>query len=144
MHILTTIWRSKDNQTFKFGKLIEHNMRNIFLEKTYTKWAGESVPRSFSKNKKVSITLDLKFYTAFFIVCQVESYQSILKPKLQTTRFYNIKSLCKKQKRFATSLPISLSTWFLKKNISQFISYRLTKFCTPVAFTSWNIGEYIL
>ena len=31
----------------KFGQLIERNMRNIFLEKSYTKWGGETSPRPF-------------------------------------------------------------------------------------------------
>ena len=39
-HILSNILRSKDNQTIKFGQLIEYNMRNIFLEKSYTKCGG--------------------------------------------------------------------------------------------------------
>ena len=37
MHVLTNISRRKYDQTMKFGHLIEYNMRNIFLEKTYTK-----------------------------------------------------------------------------------------------------------
>ena len=37
IHILPNISRSKGNQTMKFGQLIEYNMRNIFLEKSYTK-----------------------------------------------------------------------------------------------------------
>ena len=32
----------------KFDHLIEHNMRNIFLEKLYTKYGGETIPKSFS------------------------------------------------------------------------------------------------
>ena len=35
--ILPNISRSKANQEIKFGQLIECNMRNIFLEKSYTK-----------------------------------------------------------------------------------------------------------
>ena len=31
----------------KFGQLIEYNMRSIFLEKSYTKYAGEAIPRTF-------------------------------------------------------------------------------------------------
>ena len=34
----------------KFGQLIERNMRNIFLEKWYTKRGGETSPRPFSEN----------------------------------------------------------------------------------------------
>ena len=40
--------RSKDNQTMKFGQLIECNMRNIFIKKPYTKCDGETSPRLFS------------------------------------------------------------------------------------------------
>ena len=46
MHILPNISRSKGNQAMKFGQLIEYNMANIFLEKSYTKWAGETIPRT--------------------------------------------------------------------------------------------------
>ena len=34
IHILPNISRSKDNQTIKFGQLIEYNMRNIFVAKS--------------------------------------------------------------------------------------------------------------
>ena len=42
----------------KFGELIEYNMRNIFLEKLYTKCGRETIPRPFSKKSKLSISLD--------------------------------------------------------------------------------------
>ena len=34
-HILPNISRSKNNQTMKFGQLIEYNMRNIFIENSH-------------------------------------------------------------------------------------------------------------
>ena len=49
IHILPNISRTKDNQTMKFGQLIEYNMRNIFVEKSYIKWGGETITRPFSK-----------------------------------------------------------------------------------------------
>ena len=55
--ILPNILRSKGNQTMKFGQLIECNMRNIFLEKTFTKYGGETSPRPFSEKLKLSISL---------------------------------------------------------------------------------------
>ena len=58
MHIFPDISRSKGNQTIKFGQLIEYNMRNIFLEKSYTKCGGETIPRPFSKKSKLSLSLD--------------------------------------------------------------------------------------
>ena len=42
IHILPNISRSKGNQKMKFGQLIECNMRNIFLEKSYAKYGGET------------------------------------------------------------------------------------------------------
>ena len=56
-HILPNISRSKGNKTMKFGQLIEHNMRNIFLGKSYTKCGGETISRLFFKKSKLSISL---------------------------------------------------------------------------------------
>ena len=49
LHILPYISRDKDNQSVKFGQLIEYNMRKIFLEKSYPKYGGETSPKRFSK-----------------------------------------------------------------------------------------------
>ena len=58
IHILPNISRSIFNQAMKFSQLIEYNKRNIFLEKSYTKFGGETIPRPFSKNSKLRICLD--------------------------------------------------------------------------------------
>ena len=58
IQILTNILTSKDNQVTKFGQLIEYNMRNILLEKSYTKCGGEASPRPFSEESKLSISRD--------------------------------------------------------------------------------------
>ena len=42
----------------KFGHLTEYNIRNIFVEKTYPKCGGETIPRPFPKKSKLSIFLD--------------------------------------------------------------------------------------
>ena len=65
----------------KFSQLIERNMRNIFLEKSYTECDGEISPRLFSEKWKLSISLDQLskiFYSFVFIVSQVEDYRNIL------------------------------------------------------------------
>ena len=49
IHVLPNILASKGNQTMKFDQLIECNMRNIFLQKAYTKCGGETNPRPFSE-----------------------------------------------------------------------------------------------
>ena len=58
LHILTNISRSKVNPTMEFSQLVEYNIRNIFPEKSYTKYGEETIPRSFSKKLKLSIYLD--------------------------------------------------------------------------------------
>ena len=36
----------------------EYNIRNIFLEKSYAKCGGETIPKPFFKKSKLSISLD--------------------------------------------------------------------------------------
>ena len=52
------ISRSKGNWTMKFGQLIECNIRNIFLEKSYAKFGAETSPGPFSEKLKLNISLD--------------------------------------------------------------------------------------
>ena len=66
MHILPNILH-KGNQTMKFHQLIEYSMSTVFLEKSYTKCGGETIPRPFLKKSKLSISLT--FYTVVYIVC---------------------------------------------------------------------------
>ena len=40
----------------KLGQLIEYDMRNTFLKKSYEKCGGETIPRPFSKKPKLSIS----------------------------------------------------------------------------------------
>ena len=70
MQILPNISRSKGNETMKFGHLIDYNMRNIFLEKSYTKCGGETSPRIFSRKLKLSISLNqyLKVFCSLFLL----------------------------------------------------------------------------
>ena len=44
---------SHEVKAMKFGQLIEYNMRNIFVEKSYTKCAGETIPRPLPKKSKL-------------------------------------------------------------------------------------------
>ena len=56
--ILSSISRNKSSQVMKVGQLIEYNLRNIFLEKLYTKCGGGTSPRLFSEKSKLSRSLD--------------------------------------------------------------------------------------
>ena len=77
MHVLPNTSRSKGNQAMKFGQLIECNMTNIFLKRSYTKCSGETSPRPFSEKFIQNISLDQQpkvLHSFFFIVFQVEGY----------------------------------------------------------------------
>ena len=41
IHILPNISRSKGNQTIKFGQVIQHNKKNIFIQKSFRKQRRE-------------------------------------------------------------------------------------------------------
>ena len=41
----------------KFGQLIECSIRNIFLEKSFTKYDGKTIIRPFSEKLKLTISL---------------------------------------------------------------------------------------
>ena len=89
---------SKNNPTIKLGKFIEYNMRNIFLEKSYRKCGGGNITGPFSKNSKLAYLCfkSPKFYIQFFfIVCQVEGYQNILKLCCRPLAFTSYKALLK-------------------------------------------------
>ena len=58
IYILPNISRSKGNQAMEFGQLLEHNIRYIFLEKSYPKCGEETIPKPFSKKSKLNISLD--------------------------------------------------------------------------------------
>ena len=98
--------RSKSNQTVKFGQFIEHSMRNIFLDKLYTKCGGKIIRRPFSKKSKLSISRDMQFV---FVVVQVEGYRHIVKLNCRPLAFTSYKAFLRHKKRSGTSLPASFS-----------------------------------
>ena len=49
IHVLPNISRSKDNQTMKFGQLIEYKLKNIFLQKSCRVLGRETSFRTSSK-----------------------------------------------------------------------------------------------
>ena len=84
----------------KFSQLIEHKMRNIFLQKLYTKRGGEASPRSSYEKSKLNKPLDQQsemLYSLFLLNVQVKVHQNILKLKYWLLAF--ILKLFKKTKR---------------------------------------------
>ena len=55
--MLPNISRRKGNEKLKFNELIEYSIRNIFIEKSYRKCGGETIPRPFPTKSNVSIPL---------------------------------------------------------------------------------------
>ena len=54
-------------------------MKNILLEKSYTKCGGESSNRPFSKNSKLSMSLDQQSESSYSLIslyAQVDDYQN--------------------------------------------------------------------
>ena len=92
IHILPNISKSKGNWTVKFGQLIKYNMRNGFLEKSYKKCDGESIPRPFSKKSKLSISLNQQSEFLFSLLyLQINEHQNILKLRCRPLVFTFIK-----------------------------------------------------
>ena len=58
IHILSNISRSKSNQTVNSSWLIEYNMRNTFLEKSYTEFGAEACSRPIHKKSNLTISLN--------------------------------------------------------------------------------------
>ena len=78
-----------------------------------------------------------------FIPWQNEDYQNIFKLSRRPLSFTSYKAFSKNKKMSGTSFPATFSAWFLKEYISLVILYYLTKFHCLVAFTSWDIGQYV-
>ena len=93
----------------KFGQLIEYNLKNIFLEKSQTKWGGETSSRPFSEKPKLSIYLwvnSLKVLFSLFILYvklrAIEIYWNEAASHLLLPHIY--KSFLKIKKSSGTSL----------------------------------------
>ena len=105
IYILPNISRSKGSQTIKFGQLIEYNMRNNFIEKSYRKVGGETIPTTFSKS--------------LFLVCtKFRAIRIYYRPLV----FTSYKSFTKHKNMSGTSLGL-FSVWLWKKNISLVVFY---------------------
>ena len=112
IHILFNISSSQCNQAMKIGQLIEYNIRNIFIEKLYTKYGGEASPRPFHKNQNWTYlwTNSLKCYkVCFYCMFKSKVYQNIFKLKCRTLVFILYKAFFfffkKKKNLFAAPPP---------------------------------------
>ena len=123
MPIFTNISWSKSNQTMKFDQVIEYNMRNTFLERSYTKCREieKLLPHLFLKSQIWAYLWinSLKFFKACFycMFLQLVFTWNILKQSYKPLAFTSSKTFLKNKERSGTSLPVSFFVWFLKINI---------------------------
>ena len=94
IHILPYISWRKGNQTMKFGQLVEYDTTNIFLEKSYTEFSGETIPKPFLKNQIWPYLWinGLKIYTVCFYPMPSWGLSQYVETMPKITWFYLKKS----------------------------------------------------
>ena len=63
----------------EFAQLMECNIKNIFLEKSFTKCDGETSPRPFSEKSKLSISMDqwsMVLYSLFLLYAKFKATET--------------------------------------------------------------------
>ena len=84
-----------------------------------------------------------KFHTACFYCMPGWGLSKYIKLRCRPLAFISCKAFLKNNKSSRTSLPVSFLQSVLKKNMSLFIFYYLTKFRCLVKFTLWDIVQYV-
>ena len=114
-------------------------MKNIFLEKSYTKCVVETIPGLFSKKSRLSISLDQKskvLHILYFLVCDVEDYWNIF------LLLHSINLVFTSPKYLFNIIPVTVSRYNTRNtnNIPQFKVkhnfFRNSFF--PSAVIEWN------
>ena len=92
--------KHKGKKTMKFCQLIEYNMINIFLEKSYTKCEREDSPRLFFKKSKLNMSGSTAwiFIKFVYIACSSRGRLRYINNKVLTICFYFIERFSKKLK----------------------------------------------
>ena len=95
-------------------------MRNIY---------PETIPRLFLKSQNWAYfwVNSESFMQSVFIVCHVKDYRNILKLSCRPPAFTSNKAFLKNKKRSGTSLPAIFFALFLKRKMSLFMNFYLTK-----------------
>ena len=128
----------------KFGQLIEYNMRNIFLEKSYTNCGSEIIPKPFSTKPKLRIFLDifLEYFLIYFvfIVCQVEDYRTWLKVSCRPLAFTSSKAFLKNKKGLELVLLPHFLHDFWRKIFLLLYSITWPNFNVWLSLLLWDIG----
>ena len=99
----------------KFGRLIEYNIRDRLLEKSYTKCDRGTIPRPFSKISKLSVCL-IYILKSYILLRAVEGYRKRLKLSCRPFSFtsYNFFFFLKKRGLELVSMPQILHDFWRK------------------------------
>ena len=124
----------------------QYNIKNIFLEKSYTKCGGVTIARPLYKKLKlehVSRSIVWSFVQFAFIAGQVEDYQKILKLSCKLLAFTSYKAFFKKNKRSGTRVPALFSECCLNENFVLFYLPLLREmqdnmYCSCFLTRFWN------
>ena len=120
----TNISRSKDNQTMKFGQLIEYNMKNIFPKKSYINCGGETIPRPFSKKSKLIRSLhqlSKVLYSLFLLYAKLKTSEMYWNYAADHSPLCNTKLLQKTKNEVWNWSLCLIFFLILKKNLSCYI-----------------------
>ena len=133
-----------------FGQLIKYNLRNKFIEKSYTKCFGETIPRPFLTNQNCAyLWINILKYTIlysilyFVFVCQVEDYRNWLKLSCRTLAFNSYKVLKKTKRGLELVSLLNFLPDFWRKIFLLLYSLTRPNFNVWLALLSWDIGQYV-
>ena len=76
-----------------------------------------------TKNKYISGSTVWGFIQFVFIVCPGQGVAKYIEHKCWPLTYTANKAILKSKKWFGTTVPVSFSAWFLKKNVSHNILY---------------------
>ena len=113
IYILPNISQSKGNQTLKFGQLIEHYKRNIFLQRSCGKWVREASSKLNMRWKQLVCSLVLIYFDSLQLaiqqknkLCKILDYLS-----RDTLNFHF-------SEKALGLVSLTFCGWFFKKNVS--------------------------
>ena len=127
----------------QFDQLIEYNMRNLFVEKLYTKYGGQTISRLYNiEIEHISEAMVRSFILFVFIVCKVQGYRNMLKLSCRPFAFTSYKDFFKKQKEVWNQSPCPIFCMvFQEKYLSYYI---LLTDQIPLSGCFYIIGYWII
>ena len=148
INILSDISKSTGNHTVKFGQLIEYNVENICLQKSYPKWDRETSCRPPSLKKKKKALYEVKssdWFLSFNMFWSSSSWTYNKNKTYETSGYWSREKLNYDFIKVSsgTIFVTSFCAWFFKKSISHVTFHHLSKFNFLITFNSWDIWQIV-